>query len=347
MKAAVFLEPGRLVVTDRDDPVPEPGGLVLRIEACALCGTDLRVFRHGHRRISPPAIIGHEIAGTVAELGEGVSGYQEGDLVVLAPPAWSCGSCRRCLRGRENLCEQRRALAYELPGGLAEKAAIPEPLVSGGCLHHVPLGTDPAEVAVAEPLACCINGQSRLAAPADARAVVIGAGPIGLMHALLLKARGLKNIAVADSVISRLERAGAIEGLRPVNIGTGVFSDQAGCGSDGADLVIVAASSGDAYRSAFEIVGRGGEVLLFAGLPASEQEMAIDMNRIHYKELAWYGSFASMPEQGREALRLLTTGPPEFSRLVTHRFPLDDVEEAFRAAGSLEGLKVVVQPGAV
>ena len=346
MKAAVYMEPGCLAINDVDDPVPGPGGLVLDVDACAICGTDLRIYRHGHHRISPPAIIGHEIAGSVAALGEGVTGWRVGDHVVLAPPAWSCGSCRACLGGKENLCEHRRALAYELPGGFAEKVAVPAPLVAGGCLHSLPEGTDPAIAAITEPLACCINGQKHLNMKADARAIVIGAGPIGLMHALLLKGKGVREIGIIDKLAVRIDRVTGSDSFMAFDGGNAGLADQvsAWSGGCGADLVVVAASSPDAYRSAFELVGRGGAVLLFAGLPFSQQEMLIDMNMIHYKELALYGSFASMPDQSREALETLTTGPPEFADLVTHSFPLDGIEEAFRTAGSLEGLKVVVRP---
>lgn len=347
MRAAVLEQPRIMTVRERAEPKVEPGGVVLRVGACAICGTDLRIFNYGHHRITLPAVIGHEIAGTVAEVGRGVEGYKVGERVVLSPPGWSCGTCRACKRGNENLCEDRRALSYEFPGGFAEYVAIPPPLVRNGSLHRIPDGVDLAHVAITEPLACCVNGQDQVRWRPDDRVLILGGGPIGMMHAELVRARGAESLAMADlsderlRMVRSLEDVVAIDGRDPARAEEEVRSWSDGYGPD---VVIVAASAPAAYHQAFNLVGRGGQVLLFAGLPKDKQVLEVNMNLIHYRQLAWCGSFGSTPAHGKMALDLLLSGKVSAERLVTHRFTLGNVPEAVAVAGALVGLKVVVEP---
>lgn len=346
MRAAVLERPQQIALRDVPDPVPERGGVVLRVEACAVCGTDVRIYTFGHARITLPAVIGHEIAGTVVEAGEDVDGYAVGDAVVLSPAGWSCGECRICRRGQENLCGNRVALSYEYPGGFAEYVAVPAPLVANGSLHRVPSEADPAEVAITEPLACCINGQEQVRWRPDDRVLVIGAGPIGVMHAELVRARGAEAVAVMDVSDRRLDVARSLAGVTAIDGRAQDAEDRVAewSGGDGPDVVIVATSAPDGYRTAFAVAGRCGQVLLFAGLPKDRSVLDVDMNVIHYRQLAWYGSFGSTPAQGDRALRLLLARDVDPGRLVTHRFGLDALPAAVEAAKSLAGLKVVVEP---
>ncbi len=347
MRAAMLEAPRTMAIRNVSDPVPEAGGVILKVGACAICGTDVRIYNHGHKRITLPAIIGHEIAGTVVAIGANVTTYAPGDLVALSPPGWSCGVCRNCRRGQENLCGDRQALSYEYPGGFAEYVAVPAPLVTNGSLHPIAESTDLAHAAITEPLACCINGQQQVHWRPDDRVLIIGGGPIGIMHSELVRARGAESVAIIDVAEPRLSmirqnlpdvvaidgRENAVERIRDWSNG------------DGPDVVIVCTSSASAYSLAFETAGRCGQVLLFAGLPKDGSVLQVDMNAIHYRQLAWYGSFGSMPQQGAEALRLLTSGKVNPARIVTHRFPLAEIGAAMETAQSLSGLKIVIQPG--
>jgi L-iditol 2-dehydrogenase len=346
MRAGMLDAPQTMVIRELPDPVPEPGGVVLRVGACAVCGTDVRIFNHGHHRIELPAVIGHEIAGTVAALGTGVSGYSVGDTVVLSPPGWSCESCRMCLRGQGNLCEHRQALSYEYPGGFADYVAVPPPLVANGSLHRLDEGIDLAHVAIAEPLACCINGQEQVRWRPDDRVLIIGGGPIGNMHAALVRSRGAEALAIADVAEPRLDTVRRnLSDVTAIDVNTDAqakITDWAG--GSGPDVTIVCTSSTSAYELAFATAGRCGQVLLFAGLPKGQQIMNVDMNQIHYRQLAWYGSFGSMPHQGKAALDMLLSRAVDPELLVTHRYGLSQIPDAISTAQSLAGLKVIIEP---
>lgn len=347
MRAAMLEAPRHMAIREVPDPVPESGGVVLKVRACAICGTDVRIYNHGHKRITLPAIIGHEIAGTVVSVGAGVTTFAPGDTIALSPPGWSCGVCRTCRRDQENLCGDRQALSYEYPGGFAEYVAVPAPLVNNGSLHSIVESADFAHAAIAEPMACCINGQQQVRWRPDDRVLIIGGGPIGIMHSELVRARGAESVAMIDVAEQRLEMIRenlpgvvAIDGRENAAEKIREWSD-----GDGPDVVIVCTSSASAYTLAFEVAGRCGQVLLFAGLPKDGSVMQVDMNEIHYRQLAWYGSFGSTPQQGAEALNLLMSGKVSPARIVTHRFPLDEIGVAIETAQSLDGLKIVIQPG--
>jgi len=349
MRAALLEQPRIITIAELPEPAPEAGGVVLRVGACAICGTDLRIYAHGHHRVALPAVIGHEIAGTISAMGEGVKGFAIGDRVVLSPPGWSCGECRICRRAegrQENLCERRNALAYEYPGGFAEYVAVPAPLVRNGSLHTLPPEADFAEVAITEPLACCVNGQDQMRWRPDDRVLIIGGGPIGMMHAELVRARGAEALAMADLSDERLHIIGSLGDVTPID-GRDPAAEEhirTWSGGYGPDVVIVATSAPAAYHTAFSVIGRGGQVLLFAGLPKDKQVLEVNMNLIHYQQLAWYGSFGSTPAHGAQALELLLSRSVNPARLVTHRFGLEDLPAAMAVAGALVGLKVVVQP---
>jgi len=346
MRAAVLEQPHQIAVHEVAAPTPAPDGVVLRVGACAICGTDLRIFAYGHHRVTLPAIIGHEIAGTIAAVGSDVSGWAVGDRVVLSPPGWSCGACRACRRGQENLCEARQALSYECPGGLAELVAVPAPLVTNGSLHRLPPEADLGEMVITEPLACCINGQEQIRWRPDDRVLIIGGGPIGMMHLALVRARGADAVAMMDVADERMGMIGALRGVTALDGRDADVEERvrAWSGGSGPDVVIVAAGAPAAYHLAFAVVGRGGQVLLFAGLPRNKQVLEVNMNVIHYSQLGWHGSFGSTPRHGDEALGLLLSRKVDAAALVTHRFGLDAVPEALAVAKALIGLKVIVEP---
>ena len=178
MKATLFEAVDKMSV--KDIPVPEvrPGTILLRIHACAVCGTDVKIYHHGHRLIVPPRVTGHEISGEIAEVGDGVEGYAKGDRVAVAP-AIPCGECRYCLRGIQGMCDNLTAMGYHYDGGFAEYCLLPEIAVRNRCVNKIPDGVSYEEAAIAEPLACCINAQELCNVSLGHSVVVIGSGPIG------------------------------------------------------------------------------------------------------------------------------------------------------------------------
>ena len=346
MEAAFFDGPKQMRLGSAPDPKANPGEVVLKVGACAVCGTDVRIWRSGHHRISPPAIISHEIAGTVERLGDGVDSVEIGDRVVLSPPAWSCGDCYHCVNGLENLCPERTGLSYERAGGFAQSVVVPAPLVASGALNHISDGLGFDEAAIVEPLACCINGQSQFTISRDDVALIIGVGPIGLMHAALLRSANISKVIVSDVSEQRLAAARLRDVDVVIDAANEPITDRVLELTDGrgADLVVVAVSAKQGYQTAFSVAAKGAKLLLFAGLPKGEDQILFDMNQVHYRQWTILGSYGSSVDQGRKALALLESRTIDPADLVTHRFGLGNIAQAFEVAESLDGLKIVVTP---
>lgn len=333
--------------------VPEPdcgeGDLLLKVDACSLCGTDVRIWKHGHHAIHPPHITGHEICGTVAEVGRRVQGYAPGERVIVVTEV-GCGRCDWCRRGRQNLCpavsQDLNAIGYRFPGGFAEYMALPEDAVRQGNAIKVPGDLTSEVAALAEPLSCVINGQSYLHVGPGDTVAVIGAGAVGCMHVCLARAQGAtKTILVGRS----RERMALADGLEPDVLLSNLEEDpvarvKAETGGKGADVVIVACSSGEAQEQAIQMAAIQGRVSLFGGLPKDKPEIAFNSNTVHYKEIGVFGAFASYGYQYTQALELLRSGKVPGERFITHHFPLEQVTEGIATTMRGEALKVVIQP---
>ena len=345
MRAGVVVAPGRLEVQTLPRPQTPEGGLLLRVVACGICGTDLRIFRHGDPRVPFPQVLGHEIVGTVQEVGPGAAGFAHGDLVVVAPPKAPCGACRFCHRGETNLCPHGHSFGYQLPGGLAEYVAVPPGALRAGVVHRVRGEAAPHVLAFTEPVACCLRGQRKVGLGAGDRVVVIGAGPAGSLHIRLARLAGASLIVVSERRAARRShvRPWADRVVDPqeedlAQVVQGLTDGQ------GADVVITACSSADAQVQALTLVGRGGRINLFGGLPRGAPPLPLDANLVHYQELTITGTHGSTPAENAEALALLASGRLAVDDLVTHRLPLEEVERAFGAAQDLGAMKAVVCP---
>src|SRR5918993_4076921 len=203
MRAAVFHGPEDLRVCDLPRPAIGSGELLVKVAACAICGSDVRTFHHGARNISRPVVLGHELSGTVVDIGSDVSGFRIGQRVAVAP-AIPCGECRCCRRGAETMCERLRSIGYEFDGGLAEFIAVPSSAVRAGCVNTVPDNVSFEEAAIAEPLACVINAQELVDVREGDSVVILGAGPIGCLHAALARVRGAAKVILVDVRAERL-----------------------------------------------------------------------------------------------------------------------------------------------
>lgn len=345
---AVFLESDRsLVLRDVDMPACGPGDLLVKVEACTICGTDLKIREHGHARVKPPHVIGHEVAGIVVAVGKDVTGFAEGDRVALAPAGVSCRTCYYCRIGRDNLCNQRRSIGYEWAGGFAEYMLVPEPFVTAGNVQPIPETVAFAEAALAEPLACVMNCHGQMNLPRGITAAVLGAGPIGLMHAMAFKARGAARVFVIDISAARLEAMGELDGVTKIDGGredvpAAIRNETDGIG---VDAVVVAAPAAAAYRQALELVRKGGVVAYFSSLPRGSDVIALPMNVVHYHEITVIGTAGARVEHAREAVDLLASRAVAADRIVTDAYPLERIDEAFSVAAARMRGKVAVLPG--
>ncbi len=310
MKAARLYAPGDLRIEEVPRPEPGPGDVLVEIEVALTDGTDLKTFRRGHPVLlkESPAPFGHEFCGIV-----------DGRRVVAANSA-PCGECDGCARG-----EQCRALSF-LSGAYADWIVVPERIAAVN-MHEVPPGLAPEVAAMVEPLACCLRGVERAGVQAGDTVAILGAGPIGLMLAASVADAGGWPVVVGG----REERHALVE----------EFGAETGDGR-GADIVIEAAGTEQAWFDAEELVRPGGTVVLFGGLPRDARP-PLDAYRIHYEELTLRGSFHHTPATVRAALGFLASGAYPWERLITHRVLLADLPALF-ADPPRDLLKAAVTP---
>jgi len=345
VNAAVLEALENLVVREVPTPSAGPGELLVRVRACAVCGSDLRIFHHGNPRVKPPQIIGHEIAGEVVEVGAGVEGFAVGDRVAIGADV-PCGVCPECREGRGNNCAINYAIGYQFPGGFAEYILLNQTTVNYGPVHKIPEGLSFAEAALAEPLACCINGLELCWLGVGESVVIIGAGPAGLMLAQLARHMGATKIIVAQRSKGRVELARKFDvdvviSTTEEDLRQRVLEETEG---RGADVIVVACASPEAQMQAIELAATRGRINFFGGLPRGTPPISIESNLIHYKELYVTGSHGSVPRQHKAALGLIAARAVDVKRLITHTVPLAEIHRAFELVESRAGLKVVVEP---
>lgn len=345
MKAAVYHGIGDLRVEEVERPRIGAGELLVRVRVCAICGSDLRTFRHGHPRIHPPVILGHEFVGVIAETGAGVRGYRAGARVVVAP-AVGCGACTDCRAGHTHLCGDRETIGFSMDGAFAEYVRIPARAVQRGNVQCIPADVDDLSAALTEPLACVVNGQEALHIGAGDTVAVIGAGPIGILHAELARARGAGKIFLLNRSRNRLDGARDLSYDAYIETGAagGVQEVLSRTDGRGADVVIVTAGSAAAMAAGIAMTARMGRVSLFAGLPQGTPPLPLDVNFIHYRQIALYGAFSSAPHHNARALDLIRSGQVRAARILTHAVRLDDITHGFALVEQRTGLRVAVIP---
>jgi len=342
MKAAILKAPGHLMLDEVAMPLCPDGGLVIKTQACSICSTDVKMFQHGHRDANYPRILGHEVTGVVVESRIPGDMFQVGDRVQIFPGI-CCGHCPACRRGIDNLCEHISIIGFSHDGGFAEFLMVPPQSVAGGGVNLIPAGVSYEEAALTEPLASCLNGQ-QLAGVTEADTVLIlGAGPIGLLHAMLARVRGASRVLVAERLPARLAMAKLADIDRKIDINREsteavVQEETGGLGVD----VILTASSEVTVSSLPELLAPGGRLCLFSGLPPETSQIPLDTNLIHYKELTITGAYGSTAAQNSAALRLIASGKVPVAWLITKRLPLGEIEEGMEYVADRKGLKAVI-----
>lgn len=347
MRALVYHGPEQLELEQRPEPHPHPGGALVRVLACGICGTDLRIAKGAHRAYPAGTrrVPGHEIAAELVALEADVDGLGVGDRVFIAPNL-GCGHCVPCKTGRPNLCDEAAAFGITFDGAFEELMAIPPEAIAQGNLLPVPAAADPGAVSLVEPLACALRGQRAVGVREGDRVLVCGAGPIGLLHVLLARAAGARQVLTSEPHERRRAEAiefGADVGIDPVleDLGARVREVTDGLG---ADVVITAVPMAAVQEQALSLAAVGGRINFFGGLPRDASTIAIDSNLVHYREMKITGTTANDLDDCRAALELAVMGKVDLSRLVTARFGLDRASEAFAAAGGGRELKVVIEP---
>jgi L-iditol 2-dehydrogenase len=332
---------------DVPDPVCPPDGALLRVTACGICGTDVRAFYNGDRRIEPGAVLGHEICGEVLEVGTEVEpvGFEVGDLVHVISTLY-CGHCKLCRNGNEHLCQDGALMGFDFQGAYAELVAVPQIALKN--VFKIPDGLDDVHATFADPLSDAICGQKDLDIQLDDRVVVIGAGPVGTAHCALALAQGAGKVYLLETEARRLELAEQVLGGNGV-----VFADVSGRDpveyvqgetGDGAERVIVACSNARAQEQAMEMAAPRGRVLFFGGLPKGTTTIEFPSNVLHYREVAVLGSYASRYRDQVLALDMLLRNTHNVRGVISDVISLDETPNAFPRLRSGDALKLVVTP---
>lgn len=340
MKAVVYRGPGELSYEEVEVPQVGPGELLVRTRAALTCGTDVKTYRRGHHLMEPPMLFGHEFAGDVALIGEGVTDFAEGMRVVAANSA-PCRSCFFCQRGRHNLCED---ILFNW-GAFAEYVRVPARIVQTNT-YEIPPELEYEEAALLEPLACVALGNEAAGiSPGDTVVIAGGGGPIGLMHLQLAKHAGAEQAVVIDLKDSRLQLAQQLGATHVINPER---EDPVAAVKDltrgrGADVTIETAGLPDVWKMSLELVRKGGTVVFFGGCPTGSQ-ISVDTDRVHYHELTIRGVFHHTPKTVARALRLLSSGVVDASRLISGRVPLRDTQIALEKVMAGEAVKMAIIP---
>jgi len=338
MKAAMLCDVGQIEVVEIDTPPCPEDGVLIEIKTCSICSTDVHMYHHGHRDLVLPRILGHELSGKVAEVGDATEGVRKGERVQLAPGV-ACGMCRPCRRGHQNMCEHMRIFGFHLDGGFAEYVSVPGRALKAGCLVRLPHGLDYERAALAEPLACCINAQDAVNVGNEDRVVVIGAGPVGCLNAMLARTRGASCVVLIDKDPHRLEMAegAGADHLLNTSDADAVHTLMEG----GADVVIIACRDASATKDAIRMVGKNGRVCLFSGAPSEHMPLSIDTNELHYTQKMLAGAYGCTSLQNQRAIELIASRM-DVSWLITKHISLEDVVMGIEATESRRDMKVVI-----
>jgi len=331
-----------------EDLIPKigPNEAILKVESCAICGSDVRIFHHGNPRVSSGQIIGHEISGVIHSIGKNIKKFALGDRVSLGADV-PCGKCRYCKSGNPNCCEVNFAIGHQFEGGFTSYMLLNELTLLEGPIQKISDHTDFDLAALAEPLACCINGFEhcnfdRLRVDSIA---IFGAGPIGLMLAMLGSyIYSIEKIYLFDIDSKKRDFASKVlpnvKIEDPKNIKKIIDLDP----TFGFDIVFTAAPSIHAQNDALKIANKRGYVNFFGGLPKDSDPIKCDSNHIHYNEIYVTGSHGSTPLQHKKAVEMIESNFLPLEKLITHKLPLHDLDKGYKLIESGEAVKVIIKP---
>lgn len=345
MKAACLTGKESLVIRDVPEPEIGPGDVLVRVKSAFVCGTDVRFYLNGEPGIDGehPRVLGHEFAGVVERVGDQVKSYAPGTAVAVAPN-YGCGVCDLCVSGHSEMCAASEALGVTIDGGFAQFVRIPEAAVRQGNISPIPSGVSFPEAALAEPLSCVYNAYEKIGIYPGDTVLVIGSGPIGIMHCLIALMAGAARVFISDISEQRMELAHFIDSrIEKLPAGETRLSElKRLTGGKLANLVITAASVGIIQEQAFALAGQNGRVMFFGGLPAGKSVVRLDTNEIHYKQLLVAGITRQSLRQYRKCLDLIAGKAIDVRSIITAESPLEEVERAVLEARDGIGLKRVI-----
>jgi len=345
MQAIVYGTDHKLSLQEMPEPTCPSDGLLARVGACAICGSDVKIFKAPDPRVKPPQIVGHEFVGEVIEVGAKVAGFAVGERVVMATTL-SCMACEYCWSGKTNLCPSVMPVSRAFPGAFAPYVPIPWEGLRAGNTVKVPPHLEDDGACLAEPLSCAVNAQQLAGVRAGQTVAIIGGGPLGALHVELAKANGATRIIVSQRSKARqdLIRALDVDEVIDATSADPVEVVKRLTGGRGADVVIVTAPDREAQERSLEMACKGGMVNLFAGMGRDAPMITINSRLVHYNEISITGGSDSTARHVQVAINLLAAGRINWRKIVTHRFPLGRFFEGMQVMLDRSGLKVAIKP---
>lgn len=340
MQGAFFLGKESIAMRELALPPLSPGDIRIRNRACGVCGTDVHIYHGepGSADVTPPIVLGHEYSGEVVETGSGVTAFNPGDRVTVDPNIY-CGVCHHCRNGKKQLCESMEAIGVTRNGGFAQYSVVP---ASQAFLLDPRLDWEAG--AMAEPLACCIHGIDLAEIRAGQTVLVIGGGAIGLLMVQLARLSGAGRVLLSEPVELRRRVALSlgVDGAFDPKDSDPVEQVKLLSGQEGADVVIECVGKMAATTQAFDCAAKGATILLFS-VPSVDASFDLPLFDVFKKELTIKGSFVN-PDTHARAVELLNTGKISVAPLISHRYSVDQLEQAILAQMSTESIKVMVMP---
>ncbi len=343
MQAAVVHGVNDIRIEEYPDPVAGPGEVVVKTNVAGICATDIKTLLGQGLPKDLPTILGHEVVGEIHATGEGVKDLAVGDRVAVYPIA-ACGKCRYCLQGRHNLCEAEFGLGHGIEGGFAEYVRLPKEIVDIGGVVKLSEDISYEDAVMAEPLSCALAAARTCRLKKGYKVLIIGAGPMGLMHVKIAKWCGCE-VMITDLNPTRLALAGTMGADHLIDAGKGNLHDEVMRITDGkgGDAVIISLGIPEVIEDSLKLTAKGGVCNIFGGPPPSE--IKIDPRWLHYQEITLTGTFASTPADFKKCLQLIGEEAIIVSNLISHRFTLDSFLDAVEKAKNQEMIRGVVTFG--
>lgn len=335
---------GKNKIEIQEIPVPEinDNEMLIRVKAASICGTDVRMYKNGYTGVTEenPLTLGHEFAGDIAKIGKNVRNYQIGQKVSVAPN-FGCGTCDQCVSGRTHLCKELHAFGVTMDGGFAEYVRIPAAAIAQGNVSPLDDDISYQAAALVEPLSCVYNGQMLLHPERGSDVLIIGMGPIGIMHIMVAKLFGAGKIFVNDLDHNRVMKA---KELFPdvITIEGDVMEGLHANGAEGVDVCIIAAPAAPAQSASLNYMNMNGKILFFGGLPKERENISINSNLIHYKQLTIQGCTKQSISEYRLCAKLVNDGRIPLEKILSDTYQADQFFEAMDNAASAKGLKHVI-----
>ncbi len=359
MNAAVFYGPNNIQINDIDIRKRTDKDYLLKVLSCSVCSYDIRTFRNGHFKVTPPIILGHEICAQIIDEFQGKNVYIKPESRVSIYPIIPCLNCWYCIHKKYNLCINLKEIGSTVNGGFAEYLLIPKSIFEIGGVIPVPDNVTNEEASLIEPLACCINSINQLKNLEFDSVTILGDGPIGLMQLMLIKRLFKTNVTIFGKIRHRLDMA------RKLGADLVILLEEDGKKNNldeykqlmkdvnsefSPNVIFVSNNNPFSLKLAIDLVNKNGKIILFSGIKnqingienKNRNIINMDPNIIHYNQVSILGSFSSTPDDMNEAMNIINLKEINLKSLITHKFSLFKIKDAFQASESYSGFKSII-----